>query len=76
MDRYTAKWWSLDSTKIAYTQVNESHIPAYRIMHQGKDTVDTATTQEDHHYPFAGQDNPKVCCLRIDTTAATAHTIM
>jgi Dipeptidyl peptidase IV (DPP IV) N-terminal region len=66
MDRYVGYWWSLDSTKIAYTQVDESHIPAYRIMHQGKDTVDTQTTQEDHHYPFAGQDNPKVCtCIHV-----------
>ncbi|CAN0201061.1 unnamed protein product, partial [Hapterophycus canaliculatus] len=41
------------------SQVDERHIPSFRIMHQGKDTVGEGA-QEDHHYPFAGKENPKV----------------
>lgn len=40
-------------------QVDERHIPSFRIMHQGKDTVGDGA-QEDHHYPFSGKANPKV----------------
>lgn len=39
--------------------MDERHIPSFRIMHQGKDSVGEGA-QEDHHYPFAGKDNPKV----------------
>jgi dipeptidyl-peptidase-4 len=49
-------WWSPDSRRIAYTEVDERHIPVYRIMHQGKDTTGDRA-QEDHRYPFAGQPN-------------------
>ena len=41
----------------ACVQSDESHIPQYRIVHQGNDAVG-AGAQEDHHYPFAGEDNP------------------
>ena len=52
-------WWSRDSRRIAFEEVDESHIPVYRILHQGKDmTGDEA--QEDHHYPFTGAENAKV----------------
>jgi dipeptidyl-peptidase 4 len=59
MDRYRGFWWAPNSKKIAYEQVDESHIPIYRILHQGKDIVGD-NAQEDHHYPFAGAANPKV----------------
>jgi dipeptidyl-peptidase 4 len=49
-------WWSLDSQWIAFTEIDETHIPTYRIMHQGKDTV----VNEDHGYPFAGAENAVV----------------
>eukprot|EP00611_Tribonema_gayanum_P016380 TRINITY_DN2853_c0_g1_i1.p1 TRINITY_DN2853_c0_g1~~TRINITY_DN2853_c0_g1_i1.p1 ORF type:complete len:886 (-),score=215.81 TRINITY_DN2853_c0_g1_i1:61-2718(-) len=73
MDRYRGFWWSLDSKSIAFTEVDEGEIPAFRIMHQGKDSVDT-TTQEDHHYPFAGQVNPKVrlAVVTVDSAAIQA----
>ena len=45
------------------TQVDERHIPSFRIMHQGKEDVGEGA-QEDHHYPFAGKENPKVCIMR------------
>ena len=59
MDRKRGFWWSPDSRRIAYEEVDETHIPVYRILHQGKDvTGDSA--QEDHRYPFAGRPNARV----------------
>ena len=58
MDRYRGFWWSPDSNGILLASVDESHVPPYRISHQGKDLEDD--TYEDHRYPFAGQLNPKV----------------
>ncbi len=52
-------WWSPDSQSILYEEADESHIPIYRIVHQGKDEVG-ANAQEDHHYPFTGQENAHV----------------
>ncbi len=59
MDRDHGFWWSDDGQHIAYTEVDETHIPIYRIVHQGKDTTGEGA-QEDHAYPFAGADNAKV----------------
>jgi dipeptidyl-peptidase-4 len=59
-------WWSHDSAWLAFEEADETHIPIYRIVHQGKDaTGDQA--QEDHHYPFAGTSNAKV---RLGVVAA------
>lgn len=52
-------WWSRDGESIAFEEVDESHIPTYRILHQGKDTTGDEA-QEDHHYPFAGADDARV----------------
>lgn len=59
MHRRNGYWWSPDSTMIAFTEVDETHIPIYRIVHQGKDAVG-AGAQEDHRYPFAGKANARV----------------
>jgi len=59
MERYHGYWWSPDSQRLAFEQVDETHIPVYRIVHQGKDIVGEEA-QEDHRYPFAGQPNAKV----------------
>lgn len=59
MGRAEGFWWSPDGTQIAYTEVDETHIPDYRIMHQGKDTTGNGA-QEDHRYPFAGAANAYV----------------
>ncbi|KAJ4839185.1 hypothetical protein Tsubulata_012937 [Turnera subulata] len=59
MDRKNGYWWSLDSKYIAFTQVDSSNIPLFRIMHQGKSSVG-AEAEEDHAYPFAGASNVKV----------------
>ncbi len=59
MRRLSGYWWSLDSQWLAFTEVDETHIPIFRIVHQGKDRTGEGA-QEDHRYPFAGQPNAKV----------------
>ena len=56
MDRYTGFWWSKDSQRIAFIEVDETHIPIWRIAHPGKDVP----TWEDHRYPFAGAENARI----------------
>ena len=71
MDRKTGYWWSLDSKFIAFTQVDSSEVPLFRIMHQGKSSVGS-DAQEDHAYPFAGATNVKV---RLGVVSAAGGSI-
>ncbi len=59
MGRQHGYWWSPDSQWLAFTEVDETHIPIYRIVHQGKNQTGQGA-QEDHHYPFAGQANARL----------------
>jgi dipeptidyl-peptidase-4 len=59
MGRRSGFWWSLDNKSIAFIQVDETQIPIYRIVHQGKEIVGK-DAQEDHGYPFAGGANARV----------------
>jgi len=59
MGRSEGYWWSPDSRWIAFTEVDETHIPIYRISHLGKDTTGEGS-YEDHRYPFAGCSNARV----------------
>ena len=59
MGRAHGFWWSPDSRTLAFTEVDETHIPLYRIVHQGDRAVGVGT-QEEHRYPFAGMPNAKV----------------
>ncbi|MGE0712963.1 MAG: S9 family peptidase [Planctomycetota bacterium] len=59
MHRHAGYWWSRDARHLAVTEVDDTHIPVYRIVHQGKDQTGEGA-QEDHRYPFAGQPNPRV----------------
>jgi dipeptidyl-peptidase-4 len=54
MDRLHGFWWSPDGTRIAFTDVDESHIPEFRIPH-----VET-NEDEVHRYPFVGGANARV----------------
>lgn len=40
MDRNDGFWWSDNSQFIAFTQVDESNVPAFRISHLGSDDPD------------------------------------
>ena len=59
MNRYRGYWWSPESKRLAFVEVDERHIPVYRIVHQGKDAIGDGA-QEDHRYPFAGRENARV----------------
>ncbi|MBK9757746.1 MAG: DPP IV N-terminal domain-containing protein [Nannocystis sp.] len=67
MNRSHGFWWSWDGEQLAFTEVDETHIPKYRIVHQGKDRTGEGA-QEDHAYPFAGAANAKV---RLGVVAAS-----
>jgi dipeptidyl-peptidase-4 len=59
LDRREGFWWSPDGQWIAFTEVDERHIPLYVITHQGKATTGPEA-REEHHYPFAGAENARV----------------
>lgn len=59
MGRSHGFWFSHDGKQLAFTEVDETHIPKFRIMHSGKDAVGEGA-QEEHAYPFAGAPNAKV----------------
>ncbi len=59
MGRFSGMWWSPDSRRILFEEVDTTHIPIYRIVHQGKAQTG-AGAQEDHAYPFAGAENAHV----------------
>jgi dipeptidyl-peptidase 4 len=52
----TAYWWSPDSTKIAYYEMNEEHVTRYPIMDMSSPTGGMDYTR----YPQAGEANPIV----------------
>lgn len=56
MDRSSGFWWSSDGLLIAYTEVDETGISVYPIVHQGKDAPEV----ESSRYPFAGGPNARV----------------
>ncbi len=56
MDRASGFWWSPDGRRIAYTEVDETGIPTYPIVHQGQAVWEV----EPERYPFAGGPNARV----------------
>ena len=86
LERSDGFWLSPKGSRVAFEQVDESHIPAYRITHQGEDkglsptltksmstsdiVKESTVTHEEHRYPFAGAQNPKVK-LGVVTTTTT-----
>lgn len=72
MGRPYGFWFSPDATRVAFCEVDETHIPTYRIVHQGSDAVG-AGAQEDHAYPFAGAANAVVRVGVVTTDGSTAE---
>ena len=68
MQQLTGFWWSKDGSHIAFKEVDETHIPTYRIVHQGSGDTG-ASAQEDHRYPFAGEPNAKVRLGVVSTSS-------
>ena len=56
LDRLSGYWPSAQGDLVAFEQVDESHIPIYPIVHQGKEPLQI----EEHRYPFAGAENARV----------------
>jgi dipeptidyl-peptidase-4 len=72
-----------------FEQADESHIPSYRITHQGEDKglsptlegsmscvdvlKESTVTHEEHRYPFAGAKNPKVKLGVVSTSTTSAE---
>ena len=51
--------------------MSEDHIPAFRISHSGSSQTDE-TSIEDHRYPFAGSENPRVKLGFVEVAPASA----
>jgi dipeptidyl-peptidase 4 len=66
MGRARGAWLSPDGRHVAFCEVDEAHVPVYRIVHQGSDAVGPGA-EEDHRYPFAGAENARV---RVGVAAA------
>ncbi|ETV95303.1 hypothetical protein H310_11203 [Aphanomyces invadans] len=58
LSRFRGFWWSPDSSRIAFEEIDDTHIPEFRIMHSGSAELGE-NAQEDHRYPFAGEANPR-----------------
>ncbi|MGA7030087.1 MAG: DPP IV N-terminal domain-containing protein [Candidatus Acidiferrales bacterium] len=68
LDARTAYWWSPDSSKIAYYEMDERPVTRYPIMDMSSPTGGTEYTR----YPQAGEANPIVRVGIVDvTTGAT-----
>ena len=59
MRRPSGYWWSKESDYIAFTEVDERHIPEFHILHSGNSDPGLESI-ETHRYPFAGSENPRV----------------
>ncbi len=56
LDRLSGYWPSPQGDLVAFEQLDESHIPIYPIVHQGKAALEI----EEHRYPFAGAENARI----------------
>lgn len=63
MKRFSGYWWSPDSSKIAYVEVDERDVEAFPIWHLA-DADPLA--HETHRYPFTGAANAKVRLFVVD----------
>ncbi|HEX8154270.1 MAG TPA: DPP IV N-terminal domain-containing protein, partial [Thermoanaerobaculia bacterium] len=54
-------WWSPDSTRIAYLQLDESGVPEYTIV----DDIDYRPHVDSYTYPKAGDPNPKAALFVV-----------
>ncbi len=53
---YRAFWWSPDSTRLAFLQLDETDVPTFPVVAQ----TDVDPELEQEYYPQAGDPNPKV----------------
>jgi dipeptidyl-peptidase-4 len=67
LDLHTAYWWSPDSSKIAFLQLDESHVEKYPLV----DSLSYAGETTEERYPVAGSPNP-VARIGVVVVTATA----
>lgn len=66
MHRFKGFWWSPSSRRIAYTIVDERHVPVFQISHASSADPHHAET---HRYPFTGKRNAIVQVAVVEITA-------
>src|SRR3989440_8228145 len=71
LSRMSGCWPSPKGDLVAFEQLDESHIPIFPIVHQGKPELQI----EEHRYPFAGAANARVK-LGVVAVASGATTFM
>ena len=71
LSRMSGYWPSPKGDLVAFEQLDESHIPIFPIVHQGKAELQI----EEHRYPFAGAANARVK-LGVVVVANGATTFM
>lgn len=57
MERSEGFWWSDDSRYIAFTQVDESNVPVFRISHSGSDNPDQVKQNLNHIFTITSTIN-------------------
>ncbi len=65
MGRLNGYWWSPDSEHIAFTEVDERHIPVLIITHHSGEKK--SEKNDLIHYPYAGERNAIVKLFVVDT---------
>jgi len=64
LDIHTAYWWSPDSSKIAFLQLDESHVEKYPLV----DDLSPQGGVTEERYPIAGSPNPVARVGVVPTT--------
>jgi dipeptidyl-peptidase-4 len=72
--RMEGVWVSPGGEKVLYTEVNESAVSRFPIIHQGGDPWGTPRVEE-HRYPFAGEANATVSLYQTDLEGGDATPI-
>ena len=71
MDRNDGFWWSDDSNFLAFTQVNESNVPVFRISHSGSDDPEQVTTIRKRRPRFDLSELPRLKSIATRSPART-----
>ena len=71
LDQQTAMWWSPDSRKLAYYEVDESKMSDYYLT---VDNTSTYTKLKTVRYPKAGDKNPQVSLHIYDLDTCLLYT--
>jgi dipeptidyl-peptidase-4 len=73
LDQNDAMWWSDDSTKLAYYEIDERELQDY---HLTLDNTANYTKLQSVRYPKAGDPNPKVALWVYDVVQKTNRKIL